>query len=446
MKRMTLSNAMLIGAGCACLIVTLLSMGRPVHAEVITLEQSVEYALEHNANVGIARENIKKAKGTVDEALSAGMPKVNVTGTYTRLDKVSSVSFGGNTIKLNSLDSEAAQLTLSQPIDLSGIIKTGLHAAKMDKSSVQYEYDQVRNDTTLLVKEAYYSVLRAQQFQGVQSRRVDQLEAHLKDARLNLKAGTAAPFDVLRAETEVADAEQGLITAQNGVALAKSDFNNTLGRALDAPVELQEPGQPQHVDLQLAPILDAASTERPEVLRMQSLQGFTKDLVQIARKTAKPQMNLLWTMDQNLTTTVFNPRTNSWRGLVTVSMPLYDGGNIRAKVDQAKADASTATLGYDQTLLGVKLDAQQAYLNLNESWDKIAVAEKALDQAREGMRLAEVRYKGEVSTQLELFDAQTALTQAETNHVNAVYDYYTAMAQLEKAVGGPDQLAKLIGQ
>ncbi len=445
MKRMTFSDGMLIREACACLIVALLAIGAPVCAEVMTLEQSVQYALEHNPVVGIAGENIKRSKALVDQALSAGMPKVDLTGTYTRLDQVSSVSFGGNSVKLNSLDSQSADLSVKQPIDVFGIVKTGLHAAKLNKSSVQYEYDQVRNDTTLSVKEAYYSVLRAQQFQGVRARQVEQLEAHLKDTQLNLKAGTAAPFDVLRAETEVADARQGFITAQNGVALAKAGFNNTLGRSLDAPVELEEPGQPQFIDLQLAQVLDSAAAARPEVLRMQSQQGFTKDLVQIARKSGKPQINLLWTMNQNLTTTVFNPRPNSWRALATISMPLYDGGKTRAAVDQAKSEEASTTFGYEQTLLGVKLDAQQAYLSTNEGREKIAVAEKALEQARESMRLAEVRYRAGVSTQLELFDAQTALTQAETNHVNAVYDYYTAMAQLEKAVGGPDQMAKLIG-
>ena len=72
-------------------------------------------------------------------------------------------------------------------------------------------------------------------------------------------------------------------------------------------------------------------------------------------------------------------------------------------------------------------------------------AEKALEQARESMRLAEVRYKaGRLRRSSRSFDAQTALTQAETNHVNAVYDYYTSLAQFEKAVGGTTQMAKLI--
>lgn len=444
MKRMPSFEGTLMRVACACLSLTLLALARPAWAEVMTLDQSVQYALEHNPLVGMARENIEKSKGLVDQATAEGLPQLEVTGTYTRLDKVSTVSFGADSVKLNALDSQAADLTLRQSLDVFGIIKTGRHAAKMNKSATQHDYDQVENDTTLAVKDAYYSVLRAQQFTIVRTKRVEQLEAHLKETQSHLRAGTAAPFDVLRAETEVANARQDLITAQNGVELAKAAFNNTLGRSLDAPAELEEPGQPQFVDFELASCLDAALSGRPEVLKMDAQQKLTKDLVQIAKQGSKPKIDLLWTMNQNLTTTVFNPRSNSWRGLVTVSMPIFDGGKNRATVDIAESEASNARLGYEQTLLGVKLDAQQAYLSTNESRERITLAGKTLDQARESMRLAEVRYKAGVSTQVELFDAQTALTQAETNQVNAVYDYYTAMAQLEKAVGGPDQMAKLI--
>lgn len=261
----------LICAACACLSLFLLTAGQAALAEVMTIDQAIEYALEHNPVVGMARENIEKSKAMVDQATSVGMPKLNAQGTYTRLDQVSEVSIGDRTVKLNELDSQAANLSLSQPIDVFGVIKTGKHAAKLTKASSQHEYDQAKNDTTLRVKEAYYAVLRAQQFMDVQQKRVEQLEAHLQETRLHLKAGTAAPFDVLRAETEVADAKQGLISAQNGVELAKAAFNNTLGRDLSAAVELDEPGPPQIVDLQLASCLDSACTNRPEVLKIQPL-------------------------------------------------------------------------------------------------------------------------------------------------------------------------------
>jgi len=414
-------------------------------AEPMTLEQSVQYALEHNPAVGRAKESIRKADAMVNEAFSAGMPKLNVTGTYTRLDQVSTVEFGPESVALNSLDSKSAELTLSQPIDFFGVIRTGRAAAKKGKLGYAYDYDRVVNDTTLAVAGSYYSVLRAQRFTEVQEAQVRQLEAHLEQTKSHLQAGTAAPFDVLRAETEVANAKHGLISARNGVELAKAAFNNTIGRDPAESVELAEPKQPLHATFSLEQCLELAAAARPELLMMQAQQGLAKDMLYIAKQGSKPQVNVTWLMTQNFTTTVFNPRDNSWRALATISMPLYDGGKAKSEVDQARSDTVTAGLAREQALQGVRLDVRQAYLQADESREKIAVAEKALEQAREAMRLADVRYKAGVSTQLEIFDARAALTAAETNHVSSVYDYHIALAQLEKAVGGRTQMAKLVG-
>lgn len=430
---------------CAAICGLVIASDPTASAEPMTLEQSVRYALEHNPAVGTAKESIRKADAMVDEAFSAGMPKLNVTGTYTRLDQVSTVEFGPESVALNSLDSKSADLMLTQPIDFFGVISTSRHAAKKGKLGYVYDYERVVNDTTLAVATSYYAVLRAQQFTEVQEAQVQQLEAHLNQTKSHLKVGTAAPFDVLRAETEVANARHGLIAARNGVELAKAAFNNTIGRDPAEPVELAEPEQPLYPVPSLVQCLELAAAARPELLMIEAQQGLTDDMLYIARQGNKPQVNFTWLMTQNFTTTVFNPRDNSWRALATVSMPLYDGGKAKADVDKARSDAVAADLAHEQALLGVKLDVRQAYLEVNESREKIAVAEKALAQAREAMRLADVRFESGVSTQLEIFDARAALTVAETNHVSSVYDHHIALAHLDKAVGGPAQMEKLVG-
>ena len=84
---------------------------------------------------------------------------------------------------------------------------------------------------------------------------------------------------------------------------------------------------------------------------------------------------------------------------------------------------------------------QQAYITLVQARNRVAVANVGLAQAREAYRLARVRYNAGVSQQtgispqLELSNAQTTLAQAETNQINALYDYNSARAQIDRAVG-----------
>ena len=428
----------------ACSALLLSSLGT-ARAEKLTLEESISIALKNNPAVLIANESVRKADASIAEATAAGMPKLTLDGAYQRLDEVPVASFGDNEIELGNLYTRTADLTLAQPIDIFGIISIGRKAAVAQKSSFRYGYDGQVNDTTLDVKVAFYGVLRAQEFLKVQEDTIAQLEAHLRDAQAHYAAGTIAKFDVLRAETQLANARQGLITAQNGVELAKAAFNSVLGRPLDTPVELVEPEMPKFVNIELAACADSACRLRPEVLQANMMVEMSEKVTRVTRLLGKPRFNLRWVYNRTLDVSRFNPRDSSWRAFLTTSISIFDGGATRAAVDKADSDKNNSEFTRQQVIDGVTLDTRQSYLSLKESQERIRAAEKGLEQARESMRLAQARYKGGVSTQIEVLDAQAALTLAETNYVNAQYDYQVALARLERAVGGATQMAKLIG-
>ena len=426
------------------ILIVLIAMPGIGHAQKLTLADCVNTALENNPVMRITRENIEKSKAAIDEATALGMPKLSIQGVYTRVDKVPTADFNGNVVELGTQDSRTADLVLTQPIDVFSIVKTGRRVAKMTKSTAQYDLDQTTNDVSLNTKIAFLNVLREQKKLYVAQGAVQVLDAHLKEAQLHYQAGTIAKFDVLRAETELANAQPGLIQAQNNVELAKSGLNNLMGRPVTTLVELVEPEDPGCPKFELAEVSDAASRWRPEILKATTQVSAADQMRKIASLSGKPRFNLQWDYNRNFDATIFNPRESSWRAYLTTSISVFDGGATRAAVDKASSDAANARSLQDQMLQAVALDAQQSYLSLNESQSRIQAAEKGLQQAREAMRLAQVRYQGGLSTQLEVLDARAALTLAETNHVNATYDYQIALARLERAVGGKEQFASLL--
>ena len=112
----------------------------------------------------------------------------------------------------------------------------------------------------------------------------------------------------------------------------------------------------------------------------------------------------------------------------------------KARAQQAAADLSVAAVAKQQALDGIALEVRQDYLNLTDARERLSVANAAVAEAQEQYRLSKVRYAAGVtqiagaSPLLEVSDAQTALTQALTNQVNARYDVYGA----KSAVGQSD--------
>ena len=85
----------------------------------------------------------------------------------------------------------------------------------------------------------------------------------------------------------------------------------------------------------------------------------------------------------------------------------------------------------------IRLEVQSSYLNLREAEKRIETARVAVDKAEEDFKIAQIRYSAGVGTNLDVLDSQVALTQANNNFVQALYDYNTSKVKLEGSMGLP---------
>ncbi|MCC6443364.1 MAG: TolC family protein [Armatimonadetes bacterium] len=417
-------------------VLGLLALGSCVLAEdaapgPMTLEDSILTAYRNNPGLKIATERAARAHAAVGEAAAGRMPQIGATGTYTRFDE--KVSFGGATVRKS--DAKSLGLQVTQPIDISRLVRTSEDIARLSAAMSDLDVHRARQQLALDVRSAYFNVLRAARFVRVAQDSVARSEEVLRVTEAQYRAETVPRFDVIRAEVQLANVRQQLIQAQNGLSLAQAAFNNTLGVDQKAPVALEEVSGTAEPAPELDPTVQTAYERRPEVIQIETNIKIARKGITLAKRGLKPSLAVVWGGTYNPDTTIFAPKSFSWTAVASLNFPLYDGGATRSRARQAEQDIAIAETTLDQLRQGISLEVRQALLNVNEARDRIGVAEKGVDQAKEGLRLARVRYEAGVGTALEVTDAQVALTQAENNYVNAVYDYRTARARLLKAVG-----------
>lgn len=402
----------------------------------LTLDEAIQIALRNNRAVQISARNLDKSRNAVREARGNALPQIQGNATYTRFDRVATARFGPQPIRLGNIENRAARITLTQVIDISGIVRTAVRAASVFVSISELEYERTRNDTILQVTQAYQGVARADEFVRVAEEALKNAQERLRLIRAQVDAGVAAQFDLLRAETAVAQAEQALLNARNQRELAVAALNNLLGRDLNTPVQVVKPTTlPPLQEAELDALTQQAYQNRPEILAAERGVELSRVNIQNARRGLLPSIVLTGQADFNLNTSTFNPRRESYTGIVVLSVPIWDSGITRAREAQARDDLEIAQLRLQQAKEGVALEVRQAYLNLQDAQKRLAVAQKGLEQATEALRLARVRFEAGVSPQLEISDAELAFTQAQTNLVNAQFDYLDAYAALQRAIG-----------
>ena len=125
----------------------------------------------------------------------------------------------------------------------------------------------------------------------------------------------------------------------------------------------------------------------------------------------------------------------SWQIGAKMSWNIFDMGVTKAQVRQADADLLKAQEQARQKLDAIQLEVRTAYLDVQEAEKRIHTSQVSVEKAQEDLKIARVRYRAGVGTNLDVMDAQVALTTAKMNYVQSLYDYNTSKAELDRAMG-----------
>lgn len=411
----------------------------------LTLQDSIRIALQNSRTLRSILQDERKANARVREARGAGLPQLDVSANYRRLDRVPKAKFPSfdpvtgtftfNEIEIQPIDSGTATVSLSQVIDVSGVVRTATDAASLYSRIASLDVQRTRNEIVLQVKQAFYDVLRAQELVKVAEEALQNAETRRKLAQASVDAGVSPKLDVMRAEAAVAAAQQAVIAARNALQLTKAAFNNVLGRRVDEPVELLPADEPEPETADFNQYLQEALSKRPEMIQANLGVSLAEKQVTAAKRDQLPSVVVRGQWDFNLKTSTFQPRESSFTTIAALQFKIWDSGQTQGRIEQARADVDKAKITIENAREGIALEVRNAYLSLQEAREKVSAAEKGLQAATESLRVARLRYEAGVSTQLELSDAELAYTQAEQNLVNARYDLRVAWARLEKAMG-----------
>jgi outer membrane protein TolC len=443
----------------------------------LTINDTVAISLTTNRALASAVANLLRAQGRSHEARAAFNPTLGSTLTYLRLNQGLNAQIGPTSITFVNEQQRTIGVQATLPIDISGILQATTDQAKFAEIASRLDINRVRNQVVQDIKTAFYDALRAQALAAVATENLRNSQSRLEDAEKRFSAGVVARFDVIRAQTDVANAKQQLIQTRNSVSLAIASLNSQIGIDINTALKLTNVGAIENpigtettlpvtpsstaIDpnadptsrigevafdsLELGKEYDKIQKEaletRPEIWQAEANLSASKRGILLARRSELPSLGLNWQLSYTPDAAGLAPQVVQWQAVAQITLPLWDGATAKARKEQARADIAAAEVTKRDTADRIILDVRQAYLNLAQARDRVIVSNQVLTQAREAFRLARVRYNAGVSAQagisplLEVSDAQAALTQAESNQVNALYDYNNSRARLDRAIG-----------
>jgi len=401
----------------------------------LSLDDCIHVALARNFNVRLANEVLVQAEADIVQARAAMLPFIGAEASYSRLDE--ELGFGPMTYM--DRDINKAGLVVRQPIFTGGRLGAAREAARCSRDARVQDKRTVEGEIIFQVTRTYRTAQVAEAFQKVATEAVTLLETHEHDAGILVREGAVPELDLLRTRTELANARKELNVADNAVDLALSALKNLLVVDLGIPVYLTE-----HLDRPLRPTDDLdtltamAISHRSELSSLRSQVTAAEQWLKAARGEYLPTIALEGRHEYMQGDYRDLDGGEHWTVGIGAQFPIWNWDQTSAKVGKARSQLSQARLQLRKTEDGIRLEVRQAFLNQGKAEKNIPVAEAALKTATEAFRQARAGYQVGEGTNTDVLDARMALSRAEANHAQALFEYNVALAALQRAVGVTD--------
>lgn len=394
----------------------------------LNLAECIKIALENNLGYCIAASSVEVKEEQVKEAKGASKINAKFQGGYIRMNEapdMESIAQGDFSYLFSSgYGVPLISVNITKILYSGGKLDTLVEQAEAQQTIALNELEQKKQEIVYQVTQAYYGILQAEGLKRVSEQALTQIRAHLETAQSLLAAGMIAPIDLNRIKSQLSNLEHNLIRAENGYDLAVYNLNSVMGIELETKIQLEDNLSYEANEITLEEALESARLYRPEIQNI-SLQKFIMEgLVDIAKSNKKPQV--VMSMESGLT---------GWQVAVIGEVPIFDGGVNKAKIKQAELNLSQVDQSEEQIEQLIEFEVRSAYLKMKEAEKLIKVTEQGIIDSQESFRIAQVKYNEGIATNTEVIDAQSALIEAETNHLAALYNYNTNQAALIKAMG-----------
>jgi len=409
----------------------------------VTMDQAVSLALEHSRKIKAAAADERAMRSMQREATSGFFPQASANGYLVNQNMTPNIyTSAGDTMARNYLfagtnRTQDLNLSVMWPLFSGGRTYYGYKAARSRAEAAVLMREGTELDVAMQARLDYIAVVREQENARVTGELLKQTEERLRVSREELEAGRVARFNVLRDEAELANAIQLDTAARSQAALALIALKTTLGVDLASAIMASEPLQYVAGPVSVEDGIREAMARHPEVRSSEKRAEAAQSDVRSAYGRYLPELSATWMYDwqrmRNRGEMTETPEGYS-AGLV-LTIPLFDGfmrenaiRTARARQDQAK----------EQTVLARQQIAKavnQAALILQAAEQIVEASRKGLVQAEEQFRIVRERYASGRGIQVEVLDAQTALTRARFNVVAALADHQTARAMWLQATG-----------
>lgn len=414
----------------------------------MTLQKCIEIALDENPTIRIAQKEIQRTDYANKEKMAALFPTISGGAQYSRTLKKQKLFFS-----LPGMPANPDGIEVGQDNSFAGVISAGMpivsptlwKSLKLNEIDASLALESARASKITLVNsvtKAYYAVLLTQDSYAVFERTYQNNADNAKIIYNKYQQGGASEFEWIRADVQLRNALTNLLSAESAVNMSKLQLKMLMG--MDLYTHIQPEGDlatyEKTVFADALKVTDKELASNPDLSQFDIKAKQLKHALEVQKTTWLPSLSASFNYqymaspndDVAMKDYYWFPTSSA--GL-TLSIPIFQGGAKHYKAKQLQVQVKALEDQREQLKRSVQLQAITFSDNMIKAIEKLESGKKALSQAEKALAISQKMYEVGAGTYLDLANAELGYIQSGLSYNQAIYDFLSAKADLEKVLG-----------
>ncbi|WOG11991.1 TolC family protein [Bacteroides caccae] len=408
----------------------------------LTLDKALTIALDENPTMKVAAEEIALKKVAGKEARQSLLPEASIAGSLDHTIKAAEMKLNDMSFKMgqDGTNTANAGLSINLPLFAPAVYRT----MSMTKTDIELAVEKSRAsklDLVNQVSKAYYQLMLAQDSYNVLLGSYKLAEDNFNIVNAKYEQGAVSEYDKISAEVQMRSIKPNVISAANGVTLAKLQLKVLMGITADVELKTEDSLTNYETAVFANQLKDEEvglennTTMKQLDLNMKMLEKSLK----VAKSSFIPTLSMSFSYNYQ---SLYNPNINffeyNWSNssslMFNLSIPLYKASNF-TKVKSARIQMRQLDWNRIDTERKLNMEIVSYRNNMAASSEQVVSNKENVMQAEKAVLIAGKRYDVGKGTVLELNSSQVSLTQAQLTYNQSIYDYLIAKADLDKVLG-----------
>lgn len=399
----------------------------------LTLDECRQKALTNNKQVQSSELQVKKAEASVKEARTSYLPVVDGTGSAMYIPNLDELQQLG--IQRDDLELYQAEVAAQQAIYAGGKVRLSNRMAKKGQEIAENAQIKQKADIILQTDKAYWNLAAMQEQMKVVDRFTEALDSLEEQLQASYDVGLIPKSEVLKVTVSKNEAEVTAVEVRNAIRLLQMNLARIIGRPLDERLlAIEKPGMPNK-DGQITNIsANKKAANRPEIKILENQVDVADIEKKLTRADYLPQIGAQVSYGYLEAPDI---SSGSWQlnAGASLSIPIIHWREKKHRSQKAEISKQMAKLELQNTRELVNLEINQSWLKLSEGEEKIRLARKNVEEARESLSEVEISYNAGLNTLTDLLNARVAHQRAEASLIKARSDYQILKTEWQKATG-----------